>query len=947
MLGRNVTRLVQLAPGAALPTGWLNLHPENASETFTFQINGQIGGNSNYQIDGVSQNESIQGLAMMVPTADSVQEMKVTTSGYDAEFSQVAGAVIQVSSKGGTNQYHGSAFEFYRSNGMFARDPFTEPVRARSYVWHQFGGSMGGPIVKDKLFFFGDYQGERNRLALSGVSTSPVAAFRAGDFSAIAATNPIFDPLTGNADGTGRQQFSCNGALNVICANRISPAAKNVLALLDSPTNPSLYDNNFVVARSAIYDKNQYNGRIDYNKSSRTTIFGRYSLFRSFFNTPTFFGEIAGGRPLGGIPNSGVSPTQTQNFSGAYSVIMSPTFFAEVRGGYSRLRIDSHDQSYGINVADQVGIPGININQYSSGLPSINIGGPVSTFFVGTVNSPFIERETNINLVSNWTKINGRHTFKWGVTFEKAFTLRNDSGGGQGSFTFSQNVTGSPSVTNSGLGMASFLLGLSSGYSRRALVLITQEKQWRDGAYFQDTWNVTPKFTLNLGLRWNYISPIFAGEEQPGHITNLDTTTGEVLLGNLFDKYAGVKPIYDEFEPRLGLAYRLTDKTVLRAGFARSHALNSGGANFGTQAATYPNRPTQNFTPPFTFAPISFTLDQGPSAPAPIPPLPANGRLPLPNGIMVFGLGTDLPHTYLDSWNLTVQHQLAGNVTLEGAYVGNVSRHVWDPYNINVAVPGPGPLDPRREYFAKFGWTQVLQLRVNDLNANFHSFQGRVEKNFSQGLWAYTTFTWGKSLRPAIVNPFCRGCYRGPSGRDTVSVSGFSYELPFGRGKKLGGSASGFANQVIGGWNLNGIVNLQSGVHFSPGLNQNAFLNSDCCTPRPNRVGEGTVANPTRDKWFDVAAFTVPGQYTQGNSGTGILEGPGVASTDLGLFKSFRISERMNFQFRWELFNAFNRTNLNNPNTAVDANPQVAATITSIIGTIPMRRMQIGGRLAW
>src|SRR5262249_38419061 len=291
----------------------------------------------------------------------------------------------------------------------------------------------------------------------------------------------------------------------------------------------------------------------------------------------------------------------------------------------------------------------------------------VSTFFVGTVNSPFIERETNINIVSNWTKIIGRHTFKWGVTLEKAFVLRNDSGGGQGSFTFSQNVTGSPSVTNSGLGMASFLLGLCSKYSRRALVLITQEKQWRDGAYFQDTWNVTPKFTLNLGLRWNYISPMFAGEEQPGHVTNLDLNTGDVLLGNLYDKYAGIKPIYDEFEPRVGLAYRLTQKTVLRAGFARSHALNSGGANFGTQAATYPNRPSKNFTPPFTFAPISFTLDQGPSAPAPIPPLPSNGRLPLPNGIMVFGLGTDLPHTYLDSWNLTLQHQLAGNVTVEGA----------------------------------------------------------------------------------------------------------------------------------------------------------------------------------------------------------------------------------------------------------------------------------------
>jgi outer membrane receptor protein involved in Fe transport len=943
VLGRNFTRLVALAPGASYDSGQLFSHPENAGEDYRVSVNGQYAGNSYRQLDGVDNNETIQGLSMVVAPADAVQELKLTTSNYDAEFGQVSGAVIQVSTKSGTNDFHGSLFEFYRSNGMFARNPFSEPVKPASFVWHQFGGSAGGPIRKDKLFFFGDFQGMRSSLGGSSLYTSPLQAFRSGDFSSLAKTNPIYDPMTGNPDGTGRTQF----LNNIIPPGRIDPAAANLLALVPPPTDSTKTDDNYTVSRPGSFDQNQFDSRIDYNVSSKSRLFGRYSLFRSSFYTDNVFGPIAGGPPVGGIPNSGQSSTQSQALSVGYSRTFSPSLLTDVRFGLGRLRIDEYQLDKGLNTMDKVGIPGVNMGTiYTTGSAQFDISGPVSSFSMGDFGLPFLERETSIDVVNNWTKAVGNHSFKWGADIKKAFANRTDKNG-RGDFGFSQNLTGNPAVPGSGLGLASFLLGLTSGYTRNVTTDIRQEKQWRDGIYAQDTWAVNRNLSLMLGVRWNYFSPIFSGP--PGSISNLDTNLGVALVNTSSSKYVGVEPVHNEFDPRIGLTYRVNSNTVVRAGYGRSHAIDVYGAQFGTQAAVYPIVQSQSFSQTTQFTPISFTLSDGPPALPPLPSVPANGQVPFPDGTFMVYPGTGpFPHTYVDSWNLAIQHMLGSHTTVELAYVGNVGRDEWSGRDANAAVPGPGPLNPRKPFYNQFGWTQYLLLRRAMLSSDYNGLQARIQKNFSNGFSAVSTFAWSKSIDQGTfgtMNWFDMRSDFGPSdnNRDLVSTTAFTWELPFGPGKPIGANATGIARQLIGGWSVNGIVNLESGAYFTPVMGDNSSLSSPTVTLRPDRNGSGDVPNPTRNLWFDPTAFTRPAPFVYGNSGRNILRGPGLAVTDLSLFKGVKLTERINLELRWETFNTFNRTNMSNPATAIDTS--VAGQITST--AYPMRRMQIGAHLAW
>lgn len=955
-LGRNVMRLQTLVPGAVIGPGQLFGHPENASEDYRVNFNGLMNGTTNRQLDGVDNNEVIQGLSMVVPTQDSVQEMKITTSNYDAEYGTVAGAFIQISTRSGTNDLHGSAFEFYRSSGMFARDPFTEPKRPASFIWHQFGGSLGGPIRKDKLFVFGDVQGMRSNLGGSSLVTSPVAAFRNGDFSALAATNPIFDPLTGNPDGTGRIQFSDPSratesnplGLNIIPQSRISSVATRLLALVPFPNNPARLDNNHSVSGRGLFNQNQYNIRMDYNLSDRSRIMGRYTLFRTKFDTPNVFGPVAGGAPLGGISNSGQSATQTQSMALGLSRVFSPTLLADVRFGFSRLRIDTLNFDKDLKTAETSGIPGVNIGGnpvYTNGLPRMNVSGPVGAWAMGSFGGPFFERETVFNVISSFTKIIGNHSVKWGADIKKVFFIRTDANG-RGDFGFAQAVTGRADRPGSGIGMASFLLGLPATYTRRITNVLPQEKQWRDGIYIQNNWKVTRKLTLNLGLRWEYHSPMFTSEGAPP-LTNLDTNTGMILLTTAADKYAGIPPIRDEFSPRFGLAYQLTGNTVIRTGFGRSYAIAIFGGTFATQAGSYPNSQPQELLQVNPFTPV-IRFENGPPAPAAIPAFPPSGQVPLPPGVPFTYPGTgQFPHQYTDSWNFTVQHQIGKSSSFEVGYVGNASRKIWSNINPNAPTFGPGSFNSRRPFFQKFGWFQNMTLRRAGLKANYHSLQARLQKNFSSGLSAFSNFTWSKGIDEGTTGPMNQFDIRGsrsPSdlNRDFVSVSSFVWDLPFGSGKPVGSQAKGVVRHLIEGWSTNAIVNLMSGRYLTPVMGNNASLNSTVQL-RPDRAGSGEVSDPTRNKWFDVTAFRTPALYTYGNSGRNILLGPGFASVDLAVFKAFRVSERVSLQVRWEALNAFNRTNLNNPNTTIDA-----AAGGGIFGLVhPMRRMQIGGRLEW
>ena len=940
--GRNPTRLALLAPGVAMYSGQLDLHPENAGEDWDVNINGASPSNNSHLLDGVENTEAVQGYSLLVPAQDSVQEVKITTSNYDAEYGRVGGGVIQMTTKSGTNSLHGSAFEGYRSAGFNAANPFTEPNGPAGNVWNQFGGSLGGAIKKDKLFFFGDYQGVRNHLATSSVYTTPIDAFRTGDFSSVALSNPIYDPETGNPDGSGRTQFPGN----IIPADRLSPAAQNLLALLPEPTNPNLTDNNYTVSRPATFDENQFDTRVDYFATPRTVIFGKFSFFKATFFTNNVFGADGGGPALGGAVNSGNSFTKTYSTMFDYQHTFSPSLLHDFRFAFVRELIQELQLDSSSNAADAAGIPDINTGSiYTTGLPQFDIAGPISNFSMGDFGLPFFEHETNVQFFDNWTKTHGHHSIKFGADITKFFGIRSDTSG-RGDFTIPQSLTGSLDDSGSGLGMASFLLGLSSNYNRRITLIQPQEKQWRLGFYAQDTWQVTSNLTLTLGLRLDYVSPMFSPKGQS--LTNLDLNTGEVLLTNLAGKYAGVRTLKDEFSPRLGVSYRLGENTVIRAGFGRSYFLNPYGATFGTQGCCWPVKQDQTFAQGNPYTPIGFTFDQGPGVPTPVPAFPSSGRIALPDNTSEYfpGVGT-YAHSYSDGYNLTVEHTFAHSISASVGYVGNVGRKLWYNSDPNAPIPGPGDFNSRRPFFNAFGWEQGLGLRTNQIPSSYNSLQAKVQKHFHSGLYLLSNFTWDKSIdygEFGAQNQFDIASNKGNSQftRPLASVSAITYELPYGRGKAHGSNLRGAGEALLGGWSISTIINLEAGKYFTPTLADGSSLNSTIGL-RPDRIGSGEVSNPNRNLWFNPADFAVPALYTYGNSGRSILAGPGYAAVDLSLAKAFTITERAKLEFRWDGFNAFNRTNLSNPNTNVDQGS--AGQITGIQEY--MRRMQIGAHLTF
>jgi carboxypeptidase family protein len=935
-LGRNMSRLVGILPGAVPNTSQLEYHVENMVEDFRVGINGQIWGNNNRQIDGIDNNETIQGSAIIVPTADSVDEVKVTTNNYDAEFGQVAGAVIQTVTKSGSNALHGSVFEYLRNSETFSRNPFTELAGPSPFKWNQFGGSLGGPVRKEKLFFFGDYQGTRQRLGSGLQSTVPLGAFRSGDFGSLS-RNLIFDPSTGDANGRGRQQFPNN----VIPASRINPTAAKLFALLPAPTDPSRTDQNYTRTDVTRIGTNQATGRMDYLYSPNTRLFGRYTFFGSTLDVPVLYGDVAGG-PAFSFNGFKDATTRSQNLAFNYQRTITPTFLTEARFGFSRFRAYGELRDSQLKTSDQVGLPGINTGDVlTGGLPGFSIGGPVGAFNFGDpASAPFSEIEQNIQFVSNWTKISSSHSFKWGADVRPA-RLKRFAQNGRGALNFDQNLSGSADLAGTGLGMASFLLGGVQSFSRSLKVDRANEVQTRMGFFFSDQWRISRKLTLNYGVRWEVFTQV--GGDTPGGITNLDFTTGEVLFNDVgsVNHSAGIQPYYGNLAPRLGIAYMLRPKTVIRTGFGRSYAINVFGSNFGTMSQQWPNTAAQDLTAPTFFTSV-FRLDQGPPDASALPKPPASGRLLLPRGVGFIGFSVNNKFDYLDAWNFAVQQQIGNEIALEIAYVGNVGRRIFWNENPNLAIPGPGAADPRRPYFARLGWNQNPTLRSHLGRSGYNALQTKIDKRFSKGYSLLASFTWQNGMdfgTNGAQNKFDWRSDHSPMDNDRkfyLTIS-HTWELPL--------HAKGPARHLVEGWSFSGISLFASGIPFTPILGNTASYNSPGVTLRPDRLQSGAVSSPTRDRWFDKSAFATPPLYTYGNSGRNILRGPGLANLDWAIGKNFHISESKLLKFRWEVFNAFNRTNLANPVNTIDSS--TAGRIFSLFPGYNMRRMQFGLHLVW
>ncbi len=991
VLDRNVTNLLLIVPGTEL-NSWQHSAAENPQQGIQANTNGQFFTANGFLLDGTENDSAILGIAVINPNIDALQEFKVSTSNYEAEFGSASGALIQATTKSGTNQWHGSLFEYLRNNLTNATDPFTKlnpPLR-----WNQFGGSVGAPILKDKLFGFFDYQGTRRRTGGSVVTTVPTAAERSGDLTNLlgsyicsngtVSTTPcgtaamvtttggasvparagmVFDPSTGNpATGVGREVFAQNGVVNMVPV--AAPMAK-LLSLLPLPNNGPGFTNNYVSDGVQRFDSDQYDGRVDYNWSTKTHAFGRYTLADFNNYSPAAFGDLAGGPSA--FSFSGDSIDRNQSLALGLDHTFSPTFITDARFGFYRYRIRVQPNDVGTTPATDAGLPGLNTGSpETSGMPAFYINGNGGFNFgyalnVNQCNCPLKETENQFQWVNNWTKILNNHTLKFGVDVRRGQQQRIPSDSHRsGEITFNSSTTGDPTldtlaggVVSTGAALGSYLIGLPGTFSRyfTGSNYYPGLRETRLFLFAQDSWRITPKLAVDYGLRWEDYLPQTAAK--PGGAGSFDPSTGDVLAAGIgsVPLNLGVKAYNLGFAPRIGVAYQADEKTVIRTGYGISFNPGGLGSVFG-QGADY-NPPIVNpqvVNQPNPYVP-DFNLLNGPPAPA-NPPVSASGRYPLPNhiGINYFTWPLDayrIPEVYF--WNFTVQHRFASDLALEVAYVGNVGRHLTEEVNENQAVPGPGDFNPRRPYYVLYGLTQGIYQYCNCDTSSYNGLQTKLQKQFSRGLDFLLTYTWSKAMTNTeggsnFGNVYDIQADHGPASwdREHVVTLQHDWDLPFGRNRHWNLGNNAIANAVLGGWRLSGTHIWGTGLPFTPLVSNAPLLNADFAQVRADVIGNPSLPNPSASLWFNPAAFTEPEQpFRNGTAGRNSLRGPALAVSNLSLAKNLLSSERRSLELRADAFNVFNHVNLGLPNNGtVDIDQSNAGQITSV--QVPMRQMQFG-----
>lgn len=986
VMAHNLSKLFDVVPGAV--ENYLQIgEGETPSGATSVTVNGMWFGANEYIIDGITDTACcFSNQIVFVPNEDSVAEVKLSSSNYDTEFGNTAGLVAQFVTKSGTNQIHGSVWWDNLNNATFAADPFTEKIPGTGpqgkgtgpspFNQNQGAFSLGGPIRKDKMFIFGDYQFLRRVDKSSLTASVPIPAWRNGDFSDVAATNPIFNPLTGNPDGTGRTQF----LNNMIPQGQLNKVTQNLLNLLPLPnigqSSADPYDLNYLGSGPTIFSTDQFDVRYDWNISNNNKLFVRNTYMKSYLNTPGVFGVVAGGPPLGGLAAE-IVPTHNDQVATGFTHVFSPTLVSTFRGGLLRWHLQGYQADANVNTNNQVGLPGLNLGgKITGGLAGLIIDGPTGAFTEGpgftNVALPRLDIIDIWEGANDWTWMKGRHQFRWGFeirrNMEDLFTINAHTEGG---FEFGQLTTANPNKPGSGLGAASFLLGLPDSFNRGVFNFIPHERQWRDAVYAQDTWRINPKLTFNYGLRWDYFGP--DETDIKGGLSNFDPNTGQLLLANLggVSSTTNVDGYHKAFSPRVGLAYKLTTNTVVRAGFGRSYFATNYSSTFQQLSIVYPIAPTQSVLPTSIYQPI-FPLGQAPPSPPPFN-APSSGHLTALPGESIYYNPPYTPTEHVDQWNFTVQRRLGSNATVSVGYVGTKGTDLaWDP-NINAADIGPGGIESRRPYFQKYGLTQGIGSRNNGGNSNYNALEFVTEKRFSSGYSLTSSLTWSKSLDTEIAgfawgdqgaDPYDReGSYGVGTNQDRAVVWTLTHNwnLPYGPGMRWGSSITGVKKAVLAGWQFNGITTVADGFALSPELGNGSTLNADW-GQRPDRIAGVPIypANKTTAEWFNPAAFEAPqfpGQTVQccrwGDAARGSIRGPGFLGTDWALWKEFAFKSPLNehtlLQIRWENYNALNHAPLGEPDVTVDS--ALAGQITSLQGTFlkanstSMRRMEFTVRL--
>ena len=945
---RNFQGLLVTVPGATRP---YRPHSQffNSQDSLSTEINGQPRLANNTLIEGLDNNQKTGLLSVIIPAADALETVSVTTSNYDAEFGRSGGAITNVTLKSGTNDFKGSAFFFGNTESTNASDYFSHLKAPTKFA--QGGFTLGGPIVRTRFFFFGDYQRTIDNLGYVVRAIVPTTAMRNGDFSAV--SNGIYDPETGAVNGSGRTAF----ANNQIPQNRISPIARQLLQFIPQPNiaGAPLGQNNFQQAQVREKTTDAFDTKINWSMSEKNQLSYRISFQRPVVFDPGPYGQY------GGPANDGFAGTGT-NTSVSTAVnwthVFSSKMVMDVRGGVNYYHNVALSQGDGLTTSTDVGIPGANIDDWTSGLTRFTIGNYSSPFLGFSPSLPWDRSEETWNIATTVTRLMSNHSVKMGGEWRHNRDMllqTQDAGGPRGLFNFNASGTGLPTDTASLSGVAnsfaSFLLDWPNGVTRDLKVIDEPGTQHSAISLFaHDKWTARPNITIDLGFRWEYYTPL-TGLEGAGSLSNYDPATNTLRVGGYgtTSESVGVESTFSNLNARTGISWRLNPETVVRAGY--------GGSTIpfpdNRYAFNYPVK--QNFS---GSAANGFqkagTMVGGFPAPS-LVSIPQDGIIPVSGSLLNSTydvIPPGLREGTLHSWNVAVQRQLPYNLTADIAYVGNRGVNLVMDVDVNASlVYGSG--NAGRPQFAQFNRTGTSRTRSNENHSEYNALQVKVDRRFMNGLLLMNSYTLSRSRDLANEN----GGIGTPIDFDlSWALSNFNrthnyvlttiYELPWGPGKKWMGES--LLGKIIGGWQLSGIFIAQSGTPLTIGGN-GTLLNTPGNSAYVNLNGSNTVLGGLGpgNLYFDPSVYSLPAAGVQGNMkrNTG-PEGPGFWQLDTSLFKRFSVGGNRFAEIRVDAFNTTNSVRWGNPNTGYSvATGNTFGQITGTNGS--QRQIRFGGRFVF
>ncbi|MBK7931451.1 MAG: TonB-dependent receptor [Bryobacterales bacterium] len=938
--GRNYNQLALLSAGAVQPLAGARMEG--------FSVNGMRVTQNNFQLDGVDNNgielAGAQRRSEMVqPSIDAIQEFKVQTNSYAAEYGRAMGAVVNVTTKSGTNDIHGTAFEFLRNEKLDAKNFFDNPNTPKPpFKRNQYGLTLGGPIFipkivdgRNRFFFFGDFESTRIRESTTTTSTIPTAGMRSGDFSDLLSqrNRTITDPAA-------RAPFPGN----LIPASRFDRVGKTLIDLYPAPQNPNVA-NNFLYNAPRIQDVDRWDVRIDANVTTNDNVFWRLS--KQDLSSPVSLAlppPAYGGGAFDFI-------TEGYNTGATWNHIWTPNLIQSIRGAwnFALFKRDNPTQTNGEFLNQKYGIPGGN-SSIPGGFTQMGLTG-YRALGIGAFN-PVDRDSQNRQLVGDLTWTHGRHTIKTGANIIRSqnniYNIRTEVG----AYTFNARFTTD--------GAADFLLGMASAYAWNTPLQVDL-RMWNLGFYLQDDYKLTPNLTLNLGLRYEVVLPFIDKRDRMGIFdTYTDPANPKLIFAgaNGTDRYnrAMFHTDKNNWMPRIGFAYKLHNRTALRGGFGMFYTYMEP---FGDAEYLIGNPPN------------AFGVNLASSATTPAVLLrngPAPGALTLERavGLQFVSYERRADLGYAMQWNWNIQHEFARDWLFETGYSGSRGVHLLMRFEDNFAPPGPGNINANRRYQrAEIPGTNIVSSPLgpvqgykNNANSSYHALITRLEKRFSQGFTLLTSYGWSKTIGDTCGNA-ASGNTTGCGYQDTrylnleravdnqdvphrFVLSGI-YELPFGRGKALGGNAHPAANAVFGGWSIGSIVTWASGRPYSLTVSGNpANTGTIGIVNRPNVVGDPNSGERTLQSDFNTAAFVPNAQYTTGNLGRNTMRQRSFFGWDFSAMKNFRLHERATLQFRFEAFQF-----TNTPRFGQAGNALGTANFGTITGADTPRNLQFGLKLIW